>query len=44
MLIYLPNIPEAVFAMLASARIGAIHVVVYGGYPAKELAGIISES
>lgn len=37
-LIYLPNIPEAIFSMLAASRIGAIHVVVYGGYAAKELA------
>lgn len=29
--------------MLACARIGAIHVVVYGGYPAKELAARITE-
>jgi len=42
-LIYLPNIPEAVFAMLACARIGAVHVVVYGGFPARELATRITE-
>ncbi|EAS04010.1 AMP-dependent synthetase/ligase (macronuclear) [Tetrahymena thermophila SB210] len=42
-IIYLPNVPEAVFSMLACSRIGAIHVVVYGGYPAKELAGRIIE-
>jgi propionyl-CoA synthetase len=34
----MPNIPEAVFAMLASARIGAIHSVVSGGFAAEELA------
>jgi propionyl-CoA synthetase len=37
-LIYLPMIPEAVIAMLASARIGAIHSVVFGGFAAHELA------
>ena len=37
-LIYMPNIPEAIFAMLASARIGAIHSVVFGGFAAEELA------
>ncbi len=36
--IYMPMIPEAVFAMLACARIGAIHSVVFGGFAAKELA------
>jgi non-ribosomal peptide synthetase component E (peptide arylation enzyme) len=30
-LVYMPMIPEAIFAMLASARIGAIHSVVFGG-------------
>jgi propionyl-CoA synthetase len=37
-IIYMPMIPEAVFAMLACARIGAIHSVVFGGFAAKELA------
>jgi propionyl-CoA synthetase len=37
-LIYLPMVPEAVFAMLACARIGAIHAVVFGGFAAGELA------
>lgn len=37
-LIYMPMIPEAVMAMLASARIGAVHTVVFGGFAAKELA------
>lgn len=37
-LIYLPMIPEAVFAMLACARVGAIHSVVFGGFAAHELA------
>jgi acyl-coenzyme A synthetase/AMP-(fatty) acid ligase len=36
--IYMPMIPEAVFAMLACARIGAIHSVVFGGFAARELA------
>lgn len=36
--IYMPMIPQAVFAMLACARIGAIHSVVFGGFAAKELA------
>ena len=37
-LIYMPMIPEGVFAMLACARIGAIHSVVFGGFAAKPLA------
>ncbi len=37
-LIYMPMIPEAVFAMLACARIGAVHSVVFGGFAAHELA------
>lgn len=36
--VYLPNIAEAVFAMLACARIGAIHSVVFGGFAAHNLA------
>jgi propionyl-CoA synthetase len=36
--IYLPNIPEAVIGMLAVARLGAIHSVVFGGFAAPELA------
>lgn len=36
-LIYMPMIPEAVFAMLACARLGAIHSVVFGGFAAHEL-------
>jgi acetyl-CoA synthetase len=35
--IYLPNIPEAAFAMLASAKIGAVHSVVYAGFSANAL-------
>ena len=37
-IIYMPMIPEAVVAMLACARIGAIHCVVFGGFAAAELA------
>jgi propionyl-CoA synthetase len=37
-LIYMPMIPEAVVAMLACARIGAVHSVVFGGFAPKELA------
>ena len=36
--IYMPMVPEAVIAMLACARLGAIHSVVFGGFAAKELA------
>lgn len=37
-IIYMPMVPEAVLAMLACARIGAIHSVVFGGFAARELA------
>ncbi len=37
-ILYMPMVPEAVFAMLACARIGAVHSVVFGGFAAKELA------
>jgi propionyl-CoA synthetase len=37
-IIYMPMIPETMFAMLACARIGAIHSVVFGGFAANELA------
>jgi propionyl-CoA synthetase len=43
-LVYMPMIPEAVVAMLACARIGAIHSVVFGGFAAKELATRIDDS
>jgi propionyl-CoA synthetase len=36
--IYMPMVPEAVVAMLACARLGAIHSVVFGGFSARELA------
>jgi acetyl-CoA synthetase len=39
--IYLPMIPEAAVAMLACARIGAVHSVVFGGFSAESLAGRI---
>ena len=42
--IYMPMIPEAVIAMLACARIGAIHSVVFGGFAAKELASRINDA
>jgi acetate--CoA ligase len=41
--IYLPMIPEAAIAMLACARIGAIHSVVFGGFSAESLAGRIAD-
>ena len=41
--IYLPMIPEIAFAMLACARIGAIHSVVFGGFSAEALAGRIED-
>eukprot|EP00002_Diphylleia_rotans_P006742 TRINITY_DN1611_c0_g1_i4.p1 TRINITY_DN1611_c0_g1~~TRINITY_DN1611_c0_g1_i4.p1 ORF type:complete len:544 (-),score=95.50 TRINITY_DN1611_c0_g1_i4:818-2449(-) len=37
-MVYMPMIPEAMFTMLAAARIGAPHVVVFGGFSANELA------
>ncbi|GAB5486888.1 MAG: propionyl-CoA synthetase [Parasphingorhabdus sp.] len=43
-LIYMPNSPEAVIAMLACARIGAVHSVVFGGFAAKELAVRIDDA
>ena len=42
--IYMPMVPEAVTAMLACARIGAIHSVVFGGFAAPELAGRIQDA
>ncbi len=41
--IYLPMIPEAAYAMLACARIGAIHTVVFGGFSPDSLAGRIQD-
>jgi propionyl-CoA synthetase len=43
-LIYLPMIPEAVFAMFACARIGAIHSVVFGGFASHSLATRIDDA
>lgn len=43
-LIYMPMIPEAVVAMLASARIGAVHSVVFGGFAPNELATRINDA
>ena len=43
-ILYMPMVPEAVFAMLACARIGAIHSVVFGGFAARELATRIDDS
>ena len=43
-IIYMPMIPEAVVAMLACARIGAIHSVVFGGFASNELASRIDDS
>ena len=43
-LIYMPMIPEAVIAMLACARIGAVHSVVFGGFAAPELATRIDDA
>ena len=42
-LIYCPMVPQAVFAMLACARIGAIHSVVFGGFASASLAGRIDD-
>jgi acetyl-CoA synthetase len=42
--IYLPMIPEAAYAMLACARIGAIHSIVFGGFSADALAGRIADA
>ncbi|NML75524.1 propionyl-CoA synthetase [Rhizobium sp. S-51] len=42
-IIYMPMIPEAVFSMLACARIGAVHSVVFGGFAAHELATRIDD-
>ncbi|SDY05206.1 acetyl-coenzyme A synthetase [Geodermatophilus africanus] len=42
--IYMPMIPEAVVAMLACARIGAVHMVVFGGFSSDALASRITDS
>ncbi len=43
-IIYMPMVPEAVIAMLACARIGAIHSVVFGGFAPRELATRINDA
>ncbi|MGV3497818.1 MAG: propionate--CoA ligase [Hydrogenophaga sp.] len=43
-LIYMPMIPEAAFAMLACARIGAVHSVVFGGFASHSLASRIDDA
>jgi propionyl-CoA synthetase len=43
-IVYMPMVPEAVIAMLACARIGAIHSVVFGGFAPKELAARIDDA
>lgn len=43
-LIYMPMIPQAVFAMLACARIGAVHSVVFGGFASTSLASRIDDA
>jgi propionyl-CoA synthetase len=42
--IYLPMVPEAVVAMLACARLGAVHSVVFGGFAASELAARVEDA
>src|SRR5690348_4429533 len=43
-IVYMPMVPEAVIAMLACARIGAVHSVVFGGFAANELANRIEDA
>jgi propionyl-CoA synthetase len=43
-IIYMPMIPEALFAAWACARIGAVHSIVFGGFAAKELSNRIVDS
>ncbi|MBP2551316.1 propionyl-CoA synthetase [Neorhizobium galegae] len=43
-IIYMPMVPEAIFSMLACARLGAIHSVVFGGFAAHELATRLDDS
>ena len=42
--IYMPMVPEAVIAMLACARIGAIHSVIFGGFSAEALVDRINDA
>lgn len=41
--IYMPMVPEAIFSMLACARLGAVHSVVFGGFAAQELAARLND-
>ena len=43
-ILYMPMVPEAIIAMLACARLGAIHSVVFGGFAASELASRIEDA
>lgn len=43
-LIYMPMIPQAIESMLACARIGAVHSLVFGGFASKELATRINHA
>jgi propionyl-CoA synthetase len=43
-IVYMPMVPEAVIAMLACARLGAVHSVVFGGFAANELASRIEDA
>jgi propionyl-CoA synthetase len=43
-IVYMPMVPEAVVAMLAVARLGAVHCVVFGGFAPKELASRIDDA
>ncbi|QFU86137.1 propionyl-CoA synthetase [Amycolatopsis sp. YIM 10] len=43
-IIYMPMVPEAVIAMLACARLGAVHSVVFGGFAPKELAARVEDA
>jgi propionyl-CoA synthetase len=43
-IIYMPMVPQAIFAMLACARLGAVHSVVFGGFAARELATRIDDA
>src|SRR5262249_25323007 len=43
-ILYMPMVPEAVIAMLACARLGAVHSVVFGGFAANELATRIDDA
>jgi len=43
-ILYMPMVPEALFAMYACARIGAVHSVIFGGFAAKELATRIDDA